>query len=390
MTRTPHLVGWAHTPFGKSAHPDVESLMSEVSLAAVADAGLAPSDVDAVYVGVFNGGFSPQIFESALVGAGHPELALAPATRVENACSTGSAALYTAMDAIEAGRARAVLVIGAEKMTGVSGTRVGEILFGASHLATESHLGSFPGVFAHLADQYAERYGDPHESMAAIAAKNHKNGVSNPFAQMRRDLGVEFCSNPSEKNPVVAGRLLRTDCSLVSDGAAAVVVSTEDVARAARRSVSVRARAHASDHLRLAARDDQLELAGAARAFRSALQEASLMLEDIDLLETHDCFTIAELLQYEAFGLAEPGKGAEVLASGMTQRDGSLPTNVSGGLKAKGHPIGATGVSQHVLTAMQLTGEAGDMQLGRAERAAVFNMGGAAVANYATILEQTR
>jgi acetyl-CoA C-acetyltransferase len=226
--------------------------------------------------------------------------------------------------------------------------------------------------------------------MAMIAAKNHRNGVDNPWAHMRKDLGFDFCATESERNPRVAGRLLRTDCSMVSDGAAALVITGMDIARTARRSVAVRGRAHVNDHFAIAARPDPLALAGAANAFRSALKEASVTLEDLDLLETHDCFTIAELLQYEAFGIAEPGKAAQILASGATNRDGRLPVNVSGGLKSKGHPLGATGVSQHVMASMQLVGEAGAMQLPKANRAAVFNMGGTAVANYATVLESVR
>lgn len=387
MTDTPHITGWAHTSFGKLPHEDVEALMAEVSGKAIADAGLGPDDIDAVTVGVYNNGFSRQGFEAALLGAGTPALASVPATRMENACSTGSSALFGALDAIEAGRARAVLVVGAEKMTAASGAEVNDILLAASHRKTEESVGSFAGVFAQLADLYSERYGDPREAMAQVAAKNHRNGVDNPYAHMRKDLGYDFCAVESEKNPYVAGRLLRTDCSMVSDGAAALVVTTADVARSARRSVAIRGRAQANDHLALAARRDPLEFAGARTAFRGALQEASTTLEDLDLLETHDCFTIAEILQYEAFGIAEPGKAAQALASGETGPDGRLPVNRSGGLKAKGHPIGATGVSQHVLAAMQITGEAGEMQLERAERAAVFNMGGSAVANYATVLE---
>ena len=177
---------------------------------------------------------------------------------------------------------------------------------------------------------------------------------------------------------------------MISDGAAAVVVAVPDVARAARRAVTVRARAQANAPLRLSRRDDPLRFDGAAEAFSAALEGAGLSVSDLDLLETHDCFTLAELLQYEAFGLAAPGQGAEVIADGVTDRTGALPTNVSGGLKSKGHPIGATGVSQHVMAAMQLTGEAEGMQLPRAGLAGVFNMGGAAVANYASVLEGQR
>ncbi|BBG03814.1 MULTISPECIES: thiolase domain-containing protein [Pseudonocardia] len=390
MSPTPHLTGWAHSRFGRSELPDVEALMAEVSLAAVCDAGLEPADVDAVSVGVFGTDTTRQRFDAALVGTGAPELAGTRAVRSENACATGSAALYAALDMVEAGRARAVLVVGAEKMTRTPGPEVTETLLGAAYLPVEGEFGSFPAVFAWLAARYAERYGDPRETLSRIAAKNHRNGVANPFAHLRRDLGLEFCSTVSERNPVVADPLLRTDCSMVSDGAAAVVVSSPDLAAGARRAVRVRARVQANDPMPIVSRPDPLALAGAGRAFRAALAEAGAGLDDLDLIETHDCFTVAEMLQYEAFGLAEPGKASTVLTEGRTEPGGVLPVNVSGGLKAKGHPIGATGVSQHVLAAMQLVGEAGDMQLPRAERAAVFNMGGAAVANYATVLEGTR
>lgn len=384
----PHLVGWSHSRFGRSERPDVESLVAEVAGAAIEDAGLQPGDVDMVSVGVFGAGFSRQSFDAALVGTAVPELSTVPAVRSENACATGSAALYAALDRIESGRARAVLVIGAEKMTAVSGAEVADVLFGCAHRRTEAAHHSFAGVFAWLAGEYAARYGDQREALALIAAKNHRNGVRNPFAHIRKDLGTEFCSRPSDRNPVVAAPLLRTDCSMVSDGAAAVVVASADVARTLRRSVAVRSRAQANDPLPLAARTDPLELRAAAAAFASALDQADVGLDDLDLLETHDCFTQAELLQYEAFGIAERGKGVSALTSGRVLPDGGLPVNVSGGLKAKGHPIGATGVSQHVMAAMQLAGEAGEMQLPRADRAAVFNMGGAAVANYATVLER--
>ncbi|PKW16648.1 thiolase domain-containing protein [Saccharopolyspora spinosa] len=390
MSQHPHVIGWAHTRFGKSDHPDVESLMAEVSAAAVEDAGLTAADIDAISVGVYGTDTTQQRFEAALVGTGTPELGRVRAVRSENACATGSAALYAAFDMVEAGRARAVLVVGAEKMTRAPAATVNDVLLGAAYLPTEQQYGSFPAVFAWLANQYAQRYSNPRDALARIAAKNHRNGVDNPYAHMQRDLGYEFCATPSERNPVVADPLLRTDCSMVSDGAAAVVVTTADVARTARRAVAVRGRAQANDPMPLASRSDPLSFDAAANAFRSALAEAGVGLDDLDLIETHDCFTVAELLQYEAFGLAAPGKGTLLPVEGGTDRDGKLPVNVSGGLKAKGHPIGATGVSQHAIAAMQLVGEASGMQLPRAERAVVFNMGGAAVANYATVLEAGR
>jgi acetyl-CoA C-acetyltransferase len=386
----PQIIGWAHTPFGRLDHPDVESLVANVCGMALVDAGLEPRDIDAVSVGVYNNGFSRQGFEGALVGAALPDLARVPAARAENACATGSAALFSALDQIEAGRAQVVLVVGAEKMTGAPAHQVNEILLSACHRPTEASLGSFARVFAEFAELYADRYVEPHDAMAALAAKNHHNAISNPWAHMRRELGFDFCATESERNPRVAGRLLRTDCSLVSDGAAALIVASAARATSARRAVAVLGRRQVNDHLPIVRRSDPLAFEGASAAFRGALTEASAVLGDLDLLETHDCFTMAELLQYEAFGIAEHGKAPEVVRAGVTHRDGSLPVNVSGGLKAKGHPLGATGVSQHVMAAMQLVGEAGDMQLAKADRAAVFNMGGAAVANYATVLGRSR
>jgi acetyl-CoA C-acetyltransferase len=254
----------------------------------------------------------------------------------------------------------------------------------------EERAGSFAAIFGGLAQLYFERYGDHRDTLARIAAKNHANGVRNPYAHLQKDLGFEFCNTVSDRNPLVADPLRRTDCSLVSDGAAALVITAAELAGDAPRAVTWRGRAQANDHLPLSRRDDVLEFAGAREAFTRAMAEAGTSLSDLDLLETHDCFTIAELLEYEAFGLAEPGKGAIAIESGITARDGDLPVNPSGGLKAKGHPIGATGVSQHVMAAMQLTGEAGDMQLDDVELAAVFNMGGAAVANYFSVLERSR
>lgn len=390
MTESPSLIGWAHTRFGKSACTDVEGLIAEVAGTALDDAGVTAADVDAIYVGVYNNGLTPQGFEGALAGSGNPELARIPSTHLENACATGSAALFGALDHIQAGRGRIALVIGAEKMTGLAGVDINDVLMSGSHRRTESTMGSFAGIFGTLAARYAARYGDQRDALARIAAKNHLNAVRNPYAHMRKDLGIEFCTHESERNPMVAEPLLRSDCSLVSDGAAALVVADHTIARNASRAVRISGRAHANEPLPIAARRDPLFFDGAAAAFAAALAEAEVSIEDLDLLETHDCFTQAELMQYEAFGLAEQGKGGQVLEEGITYRDGALPTNLSGGLKAKGHPLGATGVSQHVMAAMQLTGVAGDMQLPHVDRAAVFNMGGVAVANYATVMERVR
>ncbi len=382
------IIGWAHSRFGKLEDaPDTEALIGLVARQALEHAGIGPDEVDAVFLGHFNGGFSPQEFPASLVMEALPELRFKPATRYENACATGSAAIHGALDFLGAKRGRVTLVVGVEKMTATPGPRVGEILLSASHLKTEGGIeAGFAGVFARIADAYFQRHGDQSDALAAIAAKNHANGVDNPWAQMRKDLGYAFCRAESEKNPYVARPLKRTDCSLVSDGAAAVVIASGDVAEAAPRAARFRATAHVQDFLPMARRDI-IRFEGPRAAWAQALEAAGLGLSDLSLAEVHDCFTIAELIEYEAMGLTPEGQGARAVLEGWTAKDGRLPVNRSGGLKAKGHPIGATGVSMHALAAMQLCGEAGAMQLPRADVAGVFNMGGAAVANYVSILE---
>ena len=384
------IVGWAHTKFGKLDDPDVESLIGRVARAAIEDAGMAADEIDAVFVGLFNNGFSRQDFPSSLVMQDLPELRFRPATRTENACASGSAAVYAARDFLATGRGRFALVVGAEKMTATPPAEVGDILLAASYRREEGDIpAGFAGVFGRIAERYFQRYGDQSDALAAIAAKNHANGVDNPYAQMRKDLGFAFCRQVSEKNPYVAPPLKRTDCSPVSDGAAALVLADEETARALGKAVRFRAAVQVNDFLPLSRRDPTA-FEGAAKAFAAALGQAGIGLDDLSFAETHDCFTIAELLEYEAMGLTPPGQGARAVLEGWTAKDGRLPVNRSGGLKAKGHPIGATGVSMHAIAAMQLTNQAGDMQLPGPELGAVFNMGGAAVANYVSILERLR
>lgn len=383
------IIGWAHSPFGKlEAEPDLESLIARVARAAIEDAGISPAEIDAGFVGIFGEGFTPQGFPASLLLQSVPEMRFRPITRYENACATGSAAIHGARDFIAAGRGRFALVVGAEKMTATPGPKIGEILLTASYRKTESDIeGGFAGVFGRIAEAYFQRHGDQSDALATIAAKNHKNGVDNPWAQMRKDFGYDFCRNESEKNPYVARPLKRTDCSLVSDGAAALVLADTETARSMGKAVRFRAAVQVNEYLPIAARDI-IRFDGARTAWQRAYEQAGVGVGDLSFVETHDCFTIAELIEYEAMGLAAEGRGGRAALEGWTSAGGKLPVNRSGGLKAKGHPIGATGVSMHVLAAMQLCGQAGAMQLPRADLAGVFNMGGAAVANYVSILER--
>ncbi|SFO83137.1 acetyl-CoA C-acetyltransferase [Variovorax sp. PDC80] len=381
------ITGWGHTVFGKLDAVDSEQLIRDAVDPALHTAGLEATDIDGVFVGHFNGGFMPQDFSASLVALAVPALRHVPAVRMENACATGSAAIWAALDAVQSGRVRHALVVGFEIMNAVPAPVVAQTLLRCSYVKEEGETpAGFAGVFGRIAGSYFERFGDQGDALAAIAAKNHANGMHNPFAHMRRDLGFDFCRQVSDRNPVVAGPLKRSDCSLVSDGAAALVISAAPTASARVPAVRWRSRTQVNEYLPLSRRDPT-RFEGAALAWSRGLEAAGLGLDDLGFVETHDCFTIAELLEYEAMGLAPHGQGARAILDGVTRKDGRLPVNPSGGLKSRGHPIGATGVSQHVMAAMQLTGQAGDMQLATGRPGAVFNMGGAAVANYLSVLE---
>ena len=226
-----------------------------------------------------------------------------PATRVENACATGSAAIHAGMNAIRAGRAKRVLVIGAEKMTAISTPEVSDVLLSACYVEEEASVnGGFAGIFANVAKSYFQKYGDKSESLARIAAKNHANGVHNPYAHMQKDFGFEFCNTISEKNPMVVDPLRRTDCSMISDGAAALVLTDTDVAiQDGSKAISLRAAEQVNDFLPISRRS-HTSFEGAKRVWQQALTAAELELSDLSLVETHDCFTIAELLSMKRWG----------------------------------------------------------------------------------------
>ncbi|VFR39200.1 3-ketoacyl-CoA thiolase [plant metagenome] len=369
---------------------NLEQLIVMAATEAIEDAGVDPAEIDAVFLGNFNAGLVPDAFAASLILQASPALRFKPAVRCENACASGAAAIHAGLRALQAGAARTVLVVGAEKMTSRSTPEVTAALAGAGYKNDPEEAAlSFPQCFALAAREYTARYEDPLPAMAAIAAKNHGNAMHNPLAQMHRAVDVAFCNTVSDKNPLIAPPLRLTDCSLITDGAAAIVMTRSDAATRFPRAVTLRAAEHVSDFLPLAGRD-LLAFEGPARALRQAYAAAGIHVNDLDFAEVHDCFTIAELLIYEAMGLAPAGRGRQALDDGIVLRDGRLPVNLSGGLKAKGHPVGATGVSMHALAYRQLTGQAGDMQRKDASLGLVFNMGGAAVASYASVLEAAR
>src|ERR1700726_2692491 len=272
------IVGWAHTPFGKLSGETVESLIVRVASEALARAGVAAQDVDDIVLGHFNAGFSAQDFTASLVLQAATDLRFKPATRVENACATGSAAVHQGLKSIAARAARIVLVVGAEQMTTTAGAEVGRNLLKASYVREEADIeGGFAGIFGKIADLYFQRWGDQSDALARIAAKNHKNGVGNPYAQIRKDLGYDFCRAESDKNPRVAGPLKRTDCSLVSDGAAAIVLTDVETALKMKKAIVFRAAEHVQDFLPMSRRDI-LKFEGCAVAWKRALAQAGVAL----------------------------------------------------------------------------------------------------------------
>ena len=383
------MIGWGHTKFGQHSDKALEGLIELALSEAVVDANISFDEIDEVFLGHFNAGFCQQDFTSSLILQHKKMPRFVPVTRLENACATGSAALHAGVHAIESKRSKTVLVIGVEKMTHLPNKDVGKILGRASFVTEEQSLGSFVGVFGHIARQYYAQYGEANDALARIAVKNQTNGVKNPLAHLRKAVSFEQCAKASDVNPMVAPPLKRSDCSMVSDGAVAVILRGSDNLADAKKAVSIKAMSHVNDYLPMSRRN-MTKLEGCQLAWQRALNKAKLSIWDLDLIESHDCFTIAELMQYEAMGLTEFGQGAKALDEGWVYPEGSLPINVSGGLKAKGHPIGASGVSMHVMAAKQLCREAGDMQLNKACQAGVFNMGGTGVANYVSILERTK
>ena len=374
-----NIIGWGHNKFGRNDTQSTEDMIAEVVSEAISHAQVDPKDIDNIVVGTFNNGFQKQDFHGALPAINCEVLKHVPSLRVENACATGSAAIHTALNSIEAKRSKLNLVVGVEKMTDRSTKEAGDILLGASYRKEEDKIdGGFAGVFAQITDTYFQRYGDQTKYLSKIAAKNHKNGAVNPYAHMQIDLGFDFCNKVSEKNPLVAPPLKRSDCSMISDGAAALIIADDELALEAEKAISFKARVQMNDLMPMSKRD-KTEFRGASLSWKKALSDAQVNLMDLSFVETHDCFTIAELIEYEAMGLTQRGEGYKVLEEGTVYKDGKLPINPSGGLKAKGHPVGATGVSQHVMACMQLVGEAKDMQIKDASLGGIFNMGGSAV-----------
>ncbi len=342
------------TKFGELWERDLRSLAVEASLKAVESSGLEMKDIDAIYFG--------NMLASRLVGQDHlgalisTELGLSiPSTHVEAACASGGAALRLGWMDILSGNSKNVLVVGAEKMTDVGSDYATVGLSGASDEEWEAYYGvTFPSLYAMFAREHMNRFGLSKESLSKVAVKNHKHGSMNPLAQFPREITLEQAMNAT----MVADPLNLMDCSPISDGAAAVVLSSKKKSE-----VTMISSAQAQDSLALHDRKDIATLAATVEAGKKSMKLANVKHKDIGLMEVHDCFTIAEISAYEDLGFAEKGKGSELIESGKTYFDSVLPVNTSGGLKSAGHPVGATGVKQAVEIYLQLSGQAGKRQI---------------------------
>jgi acetyl-CoA C-acetyltransferase len=377
------IIGVGMTKWGELWEKSLRTIFTETALLAIEDAGV--DKIDSMVVGCMSSGL--------FVGQEHLSSLLAddlgrtpvPAARVESACSSGGLALRQGFIEVASGMSDIVLVGGVEKMTDVTGCEATYALGTAADQEYEGYHGlTFPGLYAMMAVAHMHRYGTTREQLAMVAVKNHDNGSRNPLAQFPFKITVDGVLN----SVLVADPLRILDCSPITDGAAAVILCPADMARKTKKPVvRIAGSGQATDTIALSSRKDITWLESTHVAAAKALAMAGRKVDDVDLFEVHDCFTIAEIMVTEALGLVERGRGGKAVEEGLTARDGRFPVNPSGGLKAKGHPVGATGVAQAVEVVKQLRGEAGDRQVKGARRGLTQNMGGTGGSSVVHVLE---
>jgi len=379
------VIGIGKTAFGTFPERDLRSLAVEAINQALADANVSEATVEAFYLGNFAGpSFVGQNHLAPYVGAAAGFEGI-PCTRFEDACASSGSAFFHAWMSVAAGVYDLVVAAGVEKMSSQSTPRVTEILAGAGDMSGEGRAGAtFPALFAMIARRHMHQYGTTREQLAAVSVKNHANGAMNPLAHMRKVITLEqaLAGKP------VSEPLTVYDCSLISDGAAAVVIVPADKAqRYTSRFARVLAVAQTSDHVALDTKPDITLFPAVKSAGEKAYAMAGVGPRQIDLAELHDCFTIAEIVASEDLGFAKKGEGGPFAAQGCSSINGPLPINTSGGLKSKGHPVGATGVGQICDVVMQLRGDAGDRQVARHRIGLAQNLGGSGATCVVTILE---
>lgn len=373
------VLGGAQTKFGELWSSSLADLIRQVIDGAIENTKILPTDIDYVIIGNMVGG---ETAEQAHLGtlassflAHRP-----PALRVEGACASGGIAIHTACALLESGRAETILVIGAEKLTDIAGDIATSALMHAGDAEKDGIAGlTFPGIFALTATAYMHQYGLKREELSLVSETSHRSAVKNPYAQFRREIPAVAIS----KSPLVADPLRLLDCSPITDGASAVILSTKKES-----SVRIVASQIASDALSLADRASLTSFLSTKKAYASAMKEAGWQNRDIDCIELHDCFSIASLIHLEDMGFAGEGRAIQIFKDGDANAEGSLPINCSGGLKACGHPIGATGVKQVLDCFKQLTNQAPN-QVKNAKRALAHNLGGVGATCTIHLLEST-
>lgn len=381
------IIGIGLTKFGELWDKSFRNLITEAGTKAILDAGIEGKEIDALYVGSMSPGrFIGQEHVGALVAdSSGLSMMNIPATRVESACASGGMALREAYISVASGINDIVVVGGVEKMTDVVGGEATNILAMASDQEWEAFFGvTFPGLYAMIARRHMYEYGTTREQLAMVAVKNHENGLLNPNAQFHRRITIEEVINSSK----VADPLTLLDCSPISDGAAALILAPLDKAKKyTDKIVKISGSGQASDTLALHGRYDICTLEATVKAARQAYKQAGIEPKDVDVAEVHDCFTIAEILAIEDLGFVKKGEGGKAVEEGRTRIDGEIPINPSGGLKAKGHPVGATGIAQAAEIVLQLRGEAEKRQVKDAEIGLTHNIGGSGASCVVHIME---
>ncbi len=381
------VIGVGLTKFGELWDKSFRHLIAEAGSKAILDSGVSGKDIDAMYIGSMSSGrFIGQEHIGALVAdcSGFSHLHI-PATRVEGACASGGLAIREGYLSIASGINDVVIVGGIEKMNDVAGTSATETLATAADQEWEAFFGAtFPGIYAMIATRHMHEHGTTKEQLAQVAVKNHANGVLNPYAQYQNEITLEQVLNAS----MVAYPLGLLDCSPVSDGSASVVMCAAEKAKEfTGKPVKIIGSGQASDTLALHARRDICTLDATVHAAKMAYKQAKITEKEIDLAEVHDCFTIAEICAIEDLGFIKKGEGGKSIDNKITTRDGEIPINTSGGLKAKGHPVGATGVAQIVEIVLQLRGDAEKRQIKDAKIGLAHNVGGSGATCTVHILE---
>ena len=381
------IIGIGVTQFGELWDKSFRQLIAEAGASAILDAGISGKEIDAMYVGSMSSGrFIGQEHVGALVadvsGFSHMHI---PSTRVEGACASGGLAVRQGYLSIASGINNIVIVGGIEKMNDVGGVSATETLATASDQEWEAFFGAtFPGLYAMIAKRHMYEYGTTKKQLAQVAVKNHANGALNPNAQYKKPITLEYAMNAT----IVADPLGLMDCAPVSDGAASIVLCAADIAKKyTEKPIKIIGSGQGSDTLALHARRDICTLDATVHAGKMAYKQAKITPKQINLAEVHDCFTIAEICAIEDLGFVKKGEGGKAVENKITTLDGSLPVNTSGGLKSKGHPVGATGVAQIVEITQQLRGEAGKRQVKDARIGLTHNVGGSGATCVVHILE---